>query len=69
MRAQLRPISDYWLSSLTTLPASITWLTSSAEFLGQPEKAQELARKAQTVSGNSPAVLDTLGWVLYKRAS
>lgn len=40
-----------------------------AESLGQLEEAQELARKAQSVSGNSPAVADTLGWVLYKRES
>lgn len=40
-----------------------------AESPGQLDKALELARKAQSVSGNSPAVLDTLGWVLYKRES
>ncbi len=37
--------------------------------LGQLDKALELARKARSVSGNAPAVLDTLGWVLYKRES
>ena len=38
-----------------------------AEKLNQPEKAQELARKARSLAPGSPAVADTLGWVLFKR--
>ncbi|MBI2929396.1 MAG: tetratricopeptide repeat protein [Verrucomicrobia bacterium] len=39
-----------------------------AEYLGQVDKAHDLARKARELNPNDPFTADTLGWVLYKRA-
>jgi len=38
-----------------------------AEYLNEPDKAYELARKARTLDPGNPAVADTLGWAAYKR--
>ena len=38
-----------------------------AEFLNQPDKASELARKARALRPNDPLIADTLGWSLYKK--
>jgi tetratricopeptide (TPR) repeat protein len=37
-----------------------------AEYLNQPEKAVEIARKARTAEPADPSVADTLGWALFK---
>ncbi|MGA7391284.1 MAG: tetratricopeptide repeat protein, partial [Terrimicrobiaceae bacterium] len=39
-----------------------------AERLKDLDKALELAQKARTLLPSNPAVADTLGWILYKRA-
>lgn len=38
-----------------------------AENLGNLDKALELARKARALEPTSPAMADTLGWILYQR--
>ncbi len=38
-----------------------------AENLGQPDKALDLARKAQEIQPDDARASDTLGWVLFKR--
>jgi tetratricopeptide (TPR) repeat protein len=38
-----------------------------SEKFNQLDKAYELARKARTLQPANPAVIDTLGWALYKR--
>jgi tetratricopeptide (TPR) repeat protein len=40
---------------------------SYSEYLGQPERAFELADRARRLAPNNAAIADTLGWVLYKR--
>jgi tetratricopeptide (TPR) repeat protein len=39
-----------------------------AERIQDLDKAHETARKARTLDANDPAIADTLGWILYKRA-
>ena len=40
-----------------------------SEFLGQPDRAYELAQRARELLPFDPSAADTLGWVLYKRGS
>ena len=38
-----------------------------SEFLGQLDRANELAQKARTLHPADPATADTLGWILYQK--
>ena len=40
-----------------------------SEFLGQPDRAYELAQRARELLPFDPSTADTLGWILYKRGS
>ena len=49
------------------LPALNNLAFLDAEHLNDLDKALELARKARDLQPQDPAIVDTLGWVLYKR--
>jgi tetratricopeptide (TPR) repeat protein len=62
---------DAYEKLLTISPNYLTALNNlaflNAEHLNDLDKALELARKARDLQPQDPAIVDTLGWVLYKR--
>jgi tetratricopeptide (TPR) repeat protein len=56
---------------LVKVPEATTALNNLAylygEHLNQLDRASELATKARTLDSNSPAIADTLGWILFKK--
>jgi tetratricopeptide (TPR) repeat protein len=62
---------DVYEKHLSARPESAPVLNNLAvlylDNLNQPERALELARKARKLEPTSPAIADTLGWVLFNR--
>lgn len=62
---------DLYEKCLSERPESAVILNNLAalydEQINQPGRALELARKARKLDGTSPAIADTLGWILFKQ--
>jgi len=65
---QARDIYENYLARKPSASVVLNNLASLYnEQLLMPDRALELARKARSLEPGSPAIADTLGWILYKR--